>query len=194
MRTTGALDERMEVGGVLDLPSTAVAASYEPERRRRAPFPSSPLPPLLLMAAGLAVFSVGPLVLIPRLSSVSGETAGATGRPASAPAHAGAAIGAPSDVAAQMASHAPGQTSGWHSHSGLHAVVVVSGTLTIIDGECQRHTYGPGDSYVGGRDVHVALNETAAPLEMAITYMFPAGVSHTDFHVPAAAPPACGTG
>jgi quercetin dioxygenase-like cupin family protein len=90
-----------------------------------------------------------------------------------------------------MASYVAGQSSGWHSHTGLHAVVVLSGTLTIVDGECRRHTYGPGDSYVGGQDVHLALNDSAAPLEMAVTYMFAAGVSHTGFHVPAAAPAGC---
>ncbi len=102
-------------------------------------------------------------------------------------------IGGPSDVAAQTTSYAPGQSSGWHSHTGLHAVVVLSGTLTIVDGECRRHTYGPGDSYVGGRDVHLALNDTASSLEMAVTYLFPAGVSHAGFHVPAAEPASCGT-
>ena len=108
-----------------------------------------------------------------------------------APASPGVTIGGPSDVASQLASYAPGQSSGWHSHTGLHAVVVLSGTLTIVDGECQSHTYGAGDSYVGGRDVHVALNETATPLEMAVTYMFPAGVSHTGFHLPAEMPAGC---
>ena len=67
----------------------------------------------------------------------------------------------------------------------------MSGTLAIVDGDCRRQTYGPGDSYIGGRDIHVALNETAAPIEMAVTYMFPAGVSHTGFHVPAAQPAGC---
>ena len=193
MQITGTLDERMEERELLDTPSPALVASCGSERRRRAPLRPQRLSPLLLMAAGLAVFSVVPLVLIPRLASVSGGAGRATGGLAPTAAYVGVAIGGPSDVAAQMASYPPGQTSGWHTHTGLHAVVVVSGTLTIVDGECQRHTYGPGDSYIGGRDVHVALNENAAPLDMAITYMFPAGVSHTAFHVPAAVPPACGT-
>jgi quercetin dioxygenase-like cupin family protein len=144
------------------------------------------------MAAGLAAFSVAALVLVPRIASVPGGTGTATRGPARAAAVFGVAIGGPSDVAAQVTSYAPGQSSGWHSHTGLHAVVVLSGTLTIVDGECQHHTYGPGDSYVGGRDVHLALNETAAPLEMAVTYMFPAGAPHTGFHVPAPEPAGCG--
>ena len=68
---------------------------------------------------------------------------------------------------------------------------MLSGTLTVVDGECRRQTYGPGDSYVGGQDIHLALNESSAALDMAVTYLFPAGVSHTGFHVPAPAPPNC---
>ena len=151
----------------------------------------TPRAPLVAMAAGLIVTAVASFLLVVHLSSGSGGAGAATRRPA--PASSGVAIGGPSDVAAQTAFYAPGQSSGWHSHTGLHAVVVLAGTLTIVDGECRRHTYGPGDSYVGGRDVHLALNDTASPLEMAVTYMFPAGVSHTGFHVPAAEPARCGT-
>lgn len=63
----------------------------------------------------------------------------------------------------------------------------------MVDSECRRHAYGSSESYVGGRDVHVALNETGAPLEMAVRYMCPAGVSHTGFHAPAAVPAGCDT-
>ena len=191
MQTTTTLEERIEAASLLDFPSTALVASHEWEQQRRAPLTSRRLTPLLLMAAGLAVLSVAAVVLIPRLASASGEGGIAASRPARALGSRGVAIGGPGDVAAQIASYAPGQTSAWHSHTGLHAIVVMSGTLTIVDGECRRHTFGPGDSYVEGRDVHLALNETAAPLEMAVTYMFPAGVSHTGFHVAAAAPSGC---
>ena len=165
--------------------SATPASRPEPQWRRAAPLRSRRLSPLLLMAAGLAVSSLAVLVLVTRLAPSFG--------PPPAPGLSGVVIGGPSDVAAQMATYAPGQSSGWHAHTGLHAVVVVSGTLTIVDGECQRHTYGPGDSYVGGREVHLALNDTAAPVEIAITYMFPAGISHTAFHVVAAEPSGCGS-
>jgi quercetin dioxygenase-like cupin family protein len=148
--------------------------------------------PALLMAAGLVVTAIASLTLVRQWSPAPGKATADTRPPVPAPAFFGVAIGGPSDVAAQMASYVPGQSSGWHSHTGLHAVVVLSGTLTIVDGECRRHTYGPGDSYVGGQDVHLALNDTASPLEIAVTYMFPAGVSHTGFHVPAAEPAGCG--
>ena len=175
----------------LESATTHFAESRESERRRRAPLRSRRPTPFLLMAAGLAVIAMVALVVTPRLAPVSGEAGPAISRPPRPPVSSRLAIGGPSDVVAQMASYAPGQTSGWHSHTGLHAVVVLSGTLTIVDGDCRRHTYHSGDSYVGGRDIHLALNETAAALEMAVTYMFPAGASHARFHVPAAMPAGC---
>jgi quercetin dioxygenase-like cupin family protein len=177
----------------VDFRSTAPVTRPEPQWRRGVPLRARRLSPLLLMAVGVALFSVAALVLVPRLVSASRGPGTATSGPAPAPASSGVAIGGPSDVAAQRASYAPGQSSGWHSHTGLHAVVVLSGTLTIVDGECRSQTYGPGASYVGGREVHLALNDTASPLEMAVTYLFPAGVSHTGFHVSAAEPAGCGS-
>ena len=46
---------------------------------------------------------------------------------------------------------------------------------------------------MGDRDLHVALTETAAALEMAVTYMFPSGVSYTGFHAPAEVQGGCET-
>ena len=176
-----------------DFGSTVPVAHPEPQWRRGVPLRARRLRPVLLMAAGVAVLSVAALVLVPRLATASGGAGPAIREPAPAPFFSGVAIGGPGDVAAQMASYGPGQSSGWHSHTGLHAVVVLSGTLTIVDGECRRQTYGPGDSYVGGQDVHMALNDAASALEMAVTYMFPAGVPHTGFHVSAAEPASCGS-
>lgn len=184
--------DRWSPSALGDFRSTAPATRAKPQRQPGVPLRARRLSPVLLMAAGVAAFSVAALVLVPRLGTASGRAGPAIREPAPAPSFSGVAIGGPSDVAAQMAPYGPGQSSGWHSHTGLHAVVVLSGTLTIVDGECRRQTYGPGDSYVGGQDVHMALNDTASALEMAVTYMFPAGVPHTSFHVPAAEPASCG--
>ena len=149
---------------------------------------------VLAMAAGLVIVAVALLSLVERGRPAPGVAATGTRPPVPVPASSGVAIGGPSDVQAQMATYAPGQSSGWHTHTGLHAVVVVSGTLTIVDTGCQRRTFGPGDSYVGGQEVHLAVNQTPSPLEMVVTYMFPSGISHTDFHQPAPAPADCQAG
>ena len=171
------------------------ASASEPSavRVRRSPS-GNPRTAVSVMVAGLVLTAVASVVLVRQLSPASGAAGAGARPPAPAPAASGVALGGPGDVAAQLATYAPGQASGWHTHTGLHAVVVLAGTLTIVDGDCRRHTFDPGGSYVGGRDVHLAINQSASPVEMAVTYMFPAGVSHTDFHVPAKPPAGCEAG
>ena len=138
--------------------------------------------PVVAMAAGLG--------LIGAALAVVHQASAAPSRPASA----SMTIGGPADVAVQTATYQPGQTTGWHSHTGIHAVMVLSGTVTFYDGDCRGRAYGPGETYVGGQDVHAVRNETAEPVNLAVTYLFPAGVSHTTFHVDAPPPAGCGAG
>lgn len=149
--------------------------------------------PVLLMAAGLVVAGIASLTLVHQ-SPAPGKANAGTRPPVPALASPGVTLAGPADVTVQMATYEPDQSSGWHAHTGLHAVVVLSGQLTFYDDSCRRRTYGPGDTYVGGQAVHLARNETAAPVEMAVTYMFPAGVSHTSFHIPSPAPATCNVG
>jgi len=44
-----------------------------------------------------------------------------------APTDLGIVLRGPGDVAVVTQVYAPGQTSGWHTHAGLHAVAVLSG-------------------------------------------------------------------
>lgn len=165
--------------------SRATQAAHDGERGSLEMVPP-PVPsgkrPLVAMAAGLVLVAIS-LTLVQHLSG---------GHPAApAPASSAVTIGGPADVAVQTATYQPGQTSGWHSHTGIHAVMVLSGTITFYDGGCRRQTYGPGETYVGGQETHLATNETAEPVEVAVTYMFPAGRSHTTFHVDAPPPVGC---
>jgi quercetin dioxygenase-like cupin family protein len=135
--------------------------------------------PVLAMAAGLAL--VGAALAIVQQASPAGV------RPPSTTL----TLAGPADVTVQPATYEPGQSSGWHAHTGMHAVLVLSGAVTFYDGQCRGRTFGPGESYVGGQVVHVARNETDAPAAMSITYLFPAGQSHTTFHVDVPAPAGC---
>jgi quercetin dioxygenase-like cupin family protein len=185
-----ATEDRPNAMGVEALETGAATNGWAlaPLRPQRLHLPSR-RNPLLAMAAGLLITAMALLNLVAQSGSPSGAPGPGTGP--SVPGPAGMAIGGPSDVQAQLATYAPGQSSGWHAHSGLHAVVVLSGTLTIVESGCEHRTFRPGESYVGGREVHLAMNQTAYPLEMAITYMFAAGVSHNEFHLPAPAPAGC---
>ena len=135
--------------------------------------------PVLAMAAGLVLVAAALALVL------------AHSRHAPAPTSSAITLSGPADVTVQTAIYEPGQSSGWHSHTGMHAVMVLSGTVTFYDSQCQGRSYGPGEIYVGGQEVHVARNDTVEPVEMAVTYLFPAGRPHTTFHVASPAPAGC---
>jgi quercetin dioxygenase-like cupin family protein len=98
-------------------------------------------------------------------------------------------LSGPGDVNVLKVAYEPGQSSGWHTHAGIHAVAVLSGTLTVYDGQCQAQHYGPGRPYIGGQELHLARNETAAPVEMVVTYLNPSTSTKADSAHPEG--PAC---
>lgn len=158
----------------------------------RPPAPTGAAGPRALMAAGVLLVASAALGLVGMTSFPNADPAGAR-PPAPAGVSSAVEIGGPADVSVQSATYEPGQRSDWHVHTGMHAVMVLSGTLTIYDGNCRATRYGPGDSYVGGQDLHLAVNEDAVPAQLAVTYLFPKGVSHTQFHAVSPAP-ACTPG
>jgi quercetin dioxygenase-like cupin family protein len=52
---------------------------------------------------------------------------------------------------------AAGQSTGWHAHPGPNIVLVVAGSLTLTDEHCNVTTYGPGEGFATGIDVHQAV-------------------------------------
>ena len=100
-------------------------------------------------------------------------------------------VNRPADLTLATVTYGPGQSSGWHSHPGMHLVEVVAGTLTVYGPDCQPTTYGPGQPYIGGQGVHLARNETDTPVEMAVTYLRRPGQSMVDFRISQPAPPGC---
>jgi quercetin dioxygenase-like cupin family protein len=50
-----------------------------------------------------------------------------------------------------------GQSTGWHTHPGPNLVLVVSGQLSLTDEHCNVTTYGPGEGFATGLDVHLAV-------------------------------------
>jgi len=51
----------------------------------------------------------------------------------------------------------PGQSTGWHTHPGPNIVLVVGGSLTLTDEHCNVTTYGDGQGFATGIDVHQAV-------------------------------------
>lgn len=77
----------------------------------------------------------------------------------------------PAEVTTASLVYEPGHSSGWHVHPGVHSVVVLTGTLTVLDDDCRRQEYGPGETYVGGREPHLARNDGAETVALAVTYV-----------------------
>ncbi len=157
--------------------------------------------PVALMAAGLLA-ALGAAALA--LFAGNGANGGNGSAPASAPDSGSASVHAssprpapaalalqPSDFAMVAITYDPGQSSGWHVHPGIHAVHILSGSLTVYDESCVARTYGPDESYVGGRDPHLARNETAEPLRLVVTYVEPGNPAPADLSFALPAPPNC---
>lgn len=83
----------------------------------------------------------------------------------------------------------PGRSTGWHTHPGPNIVLVVSGALTLTDEHCNVTTYGPGEGFATGIDVHQAV-AGADGADFYSLYLLPqdADVLRTD-----AGPPVCAT-
>ncbi|MDQ4090285.1 MAG: cupin domain-containing protein [Actinomycetota bacterium] len=77
----------------------------------------------------------------------------------------------PPQVSTTELVYEPGQSSGWHVHAGVHSVVVSSGTLTVYDDVCRRRDFGPGETYVGGRQPHLVRNGGDTFAVLAVTYV-----------------------
>lgn len=79
------------------------------------------------------------------------------------------------------------QSTGWHTHPGPNIVLVEGGSATLMDTRCQATTYGVGQAFATGLDVHEV---TAGPegVDVYTFYFLPADadVLRTD-----ADPPVC---
>lgn len=95
-----------------------------------------------------------------------------------------------SDVSMGAISYGVGQSSGWHVHPGIHAMLVTAGTLTVYDAACVRRTFGPGETYIGGQELHLARNETSASVGLIVTVIEPAVAADSVIRRPP--PTACG--
>lgn len=144
-----------------------------------------PAGPVLAMAAGIVVLAAAALMTTSAIRS--DQVRPGRNLPATADADSRVISLAEQDVSVVVQVYEPGHDSGWHSHPGIHAVAVVVGALTVYDRECRATTFGPGQPYVGGRDLHLVRNETAAPVEMIVTYLSPSTPNDSTRHLDAPA-------
>ena len=79
----------------------------------------------------------------------------------------------PADAAILQVNQGVGGHSGWHAHPGPAIVIVKSGEVTIQQAkDCSSRTYVAGQYAVEpAREVHIARNTGATPLELWITFL-----------------------
>ncbi|MGH2471838.1 MAG: cupin domain-containing protein [Candidatus Limnocylindria bacterium] len=81
------------------------------------------------------------------------------------------AAGAERDVFLQRVTIAPGGHSGWHSHPGATVVSVESGTLSLYEETCVKHSYPAGQGAVEPANHRVlARNEGASPAVVRVVF------------------------
>ena len=159
--------ERTRQDAALTPPQPSATLAAAPPRRAG---------PIVAMVSGIVVIALAGGVFI-------GGRGGRGGMPRPAPDPLAITLSA-RDVSVVVQVYEPGETSGWHSHAGIHAVAVLSGVLTVYDADCRRETFEPGRPYVGGQQPHLVRNESDAPVTMTVTYLNPSVPANSNRHVP----------
>ena len=159
MRTASLLAERPALPVLISIPTPPDKA-----RRRRLGAP------VLAMVSGVVVLVIAASLALDLRRSAPAE---APSPPPAVADDSSAITVSARDISVVTQVYGAGEDSGWHTHSGIHAVAVLSGVLTVYDGQCRPQTFEPGRPYVGGQDLHLVRNETAVPVEMAVTYLSP---------------------
>jgi quercetin dioxygenase-like cupin family protein len=92
----------------------------------------------------------------------------------------------------QHIKYVPGQQTLWHTHPGPNIVLVVGGSLTITDNHCQATTYGDGQGFATGLEVHMGV-AGASGADTYSLYFLPEGSDALRTPAPgiSADPPPC---
>jgi quercetin dioxygenase-like cupin family protein len=83
----------------------------------------------------------------------------------------------PSTVLVQDGAFGPGGYTGWHSHPGILALTLVSGTLDWYDGECKKTSYKAGDAWTEGSQLHYFKVTSTTNIHLLVTYIIAQGAA-----------------
>jgi quercetin dioxygenase-like cupin family protein len=83
----------------------------------------------------------------------------------------------PSAVETQISAYAVGGENGWHSHPGLVAVTITSGTIEWYSENCHVTTYTAGDSWFEGSQPHMFKNVGTAAVTLVGTFIVSKGAT-----------------
>jgi quercetin dioxygenase-like cupin family protein len=77
----------------------------------------------------------------------------------------------PSTFSIQAAAFSVGGQNGWHSHPGMVAVTVLSGTIEWFDENCNSTVYKAGDSWVEGSQIHAFRNIGTGTVQLMASFI-----------------------
>ena len=81
----------------------------------------------------------------------------------------------PSTILIQDGAYAAGGANGWHSHPGLVAVTMITGTIQWYDADCHMTTYKAGDSWTEGSQVHYFRVTGTTGIHLMATFIIAQG-------------------
>ncbi len=171
--------------------SEDVAAGHQAQERRRARRAArrcASSPCTATHRAGVVAMLAGAALVATALYAVDRSDAAPAGGVRAAKTNADQWV--EPDISVTSLSYAPGHTSGWHVHPGVHSVVVLTGVLTVFDEGCTRQEFGSGSTYLGGRQPHLARNDAADDLTVVVTSIYDAS-SATGHGAPMPVPAGC---
>jgi quercetin dioxygenase-like cupin family protein len=94
----------------------------------------------------------------------------------------------PSTISNQDVAYSAGGHNGWHSHPGLVAVTLVSGSIQWFNENCEETTYNAGDSWTEGSQMHYFRVLGASSIHITAFYITAQGAAlRTDEPAPACA-------
>ncbi len=83
----------------------------------------------------------------------------------------------PSTIFIQDGAFGPGGHTGWHSHPGILVLTLAAGTIDWYDGDCNKKSYKPGDSWTEGSQLHYFKVTSTTNIHLFVTYIIAQGAA-----------------
>jgi quercetin dioxygenase-like cupin family protein len=94
----------------------------------------------------------------------------------------------PATISTQDAAYTSGGINGWHSHPGMVAVTLISGSIEWFNENCVKTSYNAGDSWTEGSQVHYFRVVGKTGIHINATFITAQGAAlRTDESAPACA-------
>ena len=81
----------------------------------------------------------------------------------------------PSSILIQDGAYSEGGVNGWHSHPGMVAVTLLTGTIDWYDADCKMTAYKAGDSWTEGSQVHYFKVTGTTTVHLMATFVIAKG-------------------